>query len=143
MILTASHISTASVTDAQIGACHKVFGPDNKPFYMVESASDSLKEYKVTWSREKGFQCQCRAAEFGKLCWHIRASIACAREEHTALAEIEAAIKAQAAQPVETPAQIDLATRARVSAANERQASKPVSKARATSPRAFSILKTA
>ncbi len=131
MILTASQISTSSVTDAQIGACHKVFGPDNKPFYMVESASDLDREYKVTWTRERGFQCQCKAAEYGNLCWHIRASIAAAREEREAVAELNRLIAEQAAPVTSSAPTIDTATRARIEAANERAASKPVSRAKA------------
>ncbi|SRR6266487_1698925 len=139
---TASSIDTATVTPEQIGACHKVFS-GSIPFYMVESASDPDKEYKVTWSNARGSQCQCKAALYGNLCWHIRASIACETEVNEALAEIEAAIKAQAVKSEHAPVVTDVATRARIEAANERQASKPVSRARANSPRAFSILRSA
>jgi hypothetical protein len=140
VIRTASHISTSSVTDAQIGACHKVFSGATA-FYMVESASDPDREYKVSWTREHGFQCQCKAAEYGNLCWHIRASIAAAREEREAVAELNRAIAEQAAKPVASTApELDTATRARIEAANERQAGK-VSRAKARDSKPFSLLR--
>jgi|SRR6266496_1073844 len=137
MILTASHISTTSVTDAQIGACHKVFGPDNKTFYMVASASDPDKEYKVTWSNARGSQCQCKAALYGNLCWHIRASIACEAEVSEALAEMASLCVPQAATTAVVTS-VDIETLARVQAACEAPAK--VSKAKATS-KAFSMMR--
>src|SRR6266487_5152823 len=135
---TASSIDTATVTPEQIGACHKVFS-GSIPFYMVESASDPDKEYKVTWSNARGFQCQCKAALYGNLCWHIRASIACEAEVNDALAEMASLCVPQAATTAVVTT-VDADTLARVQAACEAPAK--VSQAKATS-KAFSILRSA
>lgn len=140
-IRTASQISTSSVTPEQIGKCHKVFS-GSTAFYMVESASDPDREYKVSWTRERGFQCQCKAAEYGIICWHIRASIAAAREEREAVAELNRAIAEQAAKPVEKiVTNLDAATLARIAAADERAKGKPLSRAKAPVSKPFSLLR--
>lgn len=91
-----TQISTANVTPEQIGKCYKVFGPDNKPFYMVESSEDSQTEYKVS-SLIKGGKwyptCTCESGQHAfygakNFCWHVRAAWACAQEEKAALAEM-------------------------------------------------------
>src|SRR5229473_1748944 len=96
--MIATTIVTSAVTSEQIGMAHKVFGPDNVPFYLVENShgeldlDNNLIEYKVTYSEEFGFQCTCKAGKEGfarchNYCWHVRAAVACAREEKQALAE--------------------------------------------------------
>jgi len=132
-VLTASKIDISQVTGDQIGACHKVFS-GSTAFYMVQSAT-SDQEYKVSWSKEKGFGCQCKAAEFGNLCWHIKASIACEREVREAVKEMELAIAVQAAtSDQETIKAAELA----------REAPEKVSRKRETAcieRKAFSILR--
>jgi hypothetical protein len=83
-----------SVTPEQIGACHKCYDCTTRAnFYLVENSkgetdeNGDIIEYKVQYSKEHGFTCDCKAGQNGLLCWHIRASIACAREEKAALAE--------------------------------------------------------
>jgi hypothetical protein len=141
LIRTAATIDISQVTSEQIGACHKIIHQDGN-FYMVESASDPDKEYKVTWSESKGFQCQCKASEYGNLCWHIKASVACSREEREYMSELAASCCVpQAVKAVEiTYTTVDLVTRARIEAASERQASKPVSKAKGQT-RGFSLMR--
>lgn len=125
-VLTASNIDVSQISDQQIGACHKVF-EGSTAFYMVESAT-SDQEYSVRFlCKAKGFSCTCKAGQNGRLCWHVKASIAAAREERTALQAIEEAER--------------IATQARIEAANERAAEKPISKAKAYAPVAFSILR--
>jgi hypothetical protein len=91
----------ANVTPDQIGAAHKVFGPDNKAFYLVENSQGlydnggQLLEYKVTYTEQYGFQCTCEAGKHGfahckNFCWHVRASVAASEEEKAALKEQEA-----------------------------------------------------
>jgi hypothetical protein len=148
MILQAKDIDISSVTDTQIGACHKVIHQGGN-YYLVENSRGEIdpetgyiKEYKVSWAgKTRGFQCQCEAAYHGKLCWHIRASVAAAAEERAAIAELQAAICAPVAPVATTYSNIDVETRARVAAACERQASKPASKARPYPVKGFSLLK--
>lgn len=89
------------VTPEQIGRCYKVFGPDNKAFYQVESENDSTVEYKVTFTKQYGFQCTCPAGQEGfahckhGFCKHIKWAVACAQEERAALAQLATAKTAQ------------------------------------------------
>ncbi len=141
-MLKAKDVRTDEITSEMIGRAFKVFGPDNKPFYKVQSSRDELVEYSVRWDARKGFTCTCEAGllAFSRCkdgcCQHVKIAVAASREEKQALAEIEAAITAQAAQPC-VP---DVATRARIEAANERQAEKPASRAKGTS-KAFSLMR--
>jgi hypothetical protein len=95
-MLKASQIDTSKVTDEQIGMCEKCFS-GKTAFYMVTSESDSLKEYKVTWSMEFGFRCTCEAGQeafahcFNGYCKHVKWSVAAAREERAAMKELQAA----------------------------------------------------
>lgn len=106
-MVKASQINTTNVTSEQIGRCYKVFGPDNKAFYQVESESDPLTEYKVTWDREYGFRCTCDAGQDGfahcklGVCKHVVWSVAASREEREAIRAINAAIAAQAEKKAE------------------------------------------
>src|SRR5204863_3936045 len=77
-------------------------------FYQVESERDSLVEYQVKWSRERGFTCTCPAGAVGfsncrdGVCKHVRWSLAAAKEERDHFAALETASHtpvAQAAQP--------------------------------------------
>lgn len=134
MIKAASQISIESVTPEQIGACHKCFS-GSTAFYLVESATSDT-EYKVSWSKEKGFQCQCKAAEFGNICWHIKASIACAKEEREAVAELHMQIAVQAAMSDErTKQEAEQAKEAPEKVALKKRATAPYQ------PKAFSILR--
>lgn len=89
-------VNYSEVTSAMIGSAHKVFGPDNKPFYKVENskgevdADGSIKEYTVKAIRKNNkwhVTCDCKAGNEGRQCWHKRASVAAAAEEKQALAE--------------------------------------------------------
>jgi len=100
-LITISHVSAhlVDVTPEQIGRCYAVVGPDGKKFYQVENsqgefdAEGQLIEYKVTYSKELGFQCTCKSGQYGfanvkhpsGVCWHVRASVAAAIEEKQAL----------------------------------------------------------
>ncbi len=87
MIVAAKNIDTSTVTLEQITHCQKVEHADGN-FYMVESESGNLVEYKVTWNRKQGFQCTCEAGQSGfahcrknGVCKHVVWSVAAARED--------------------------------------------------------------
>lgn len=99
MIITASKLDLSRITDTMIGRAHKVFEHDGTPFYLVESSEFESNgvEYKVTWSKEKGFQCNCASGTEGfrncgkkKVCDHVLISLAAAREEKKAMEELNA-----------------------------------------------------
>lgn len=136
--MTVSTIDTTTVTSEQIGKAHKVYGPDNKPFYMVENSEGELDqeglliEYKVTYSPEYGYQCRCKAGQEGfvhcqNYCWHVRAAVAAAKEEREAMREQERLNAAQPAAPA-IYTDVDAKTLARVMRRSEEQARKPVRK---------------
>lgn len=137
-VLTASKISTASITDEQIGACHLVLHSAGNFYKVANSAgkvddNGDLIEYTVRFNGiEKGFSCTCKAIG---LCWHIKASIAAAKEEREAVAELNKQIAVQAA--MSDPATIkaaEVAAEAPVKVARK-------SSAKAYQPKAFSILR--
>lgn len=88
------------VTAEQIGKCTKVYDFQLKQnVYLVENSKGetdndgNIIEYKVQYSKEHGFTCNCEAgkrpfAHCKNYCWHVRASVAAVVEEATALAEI-------------------------------------------------------
>src|SRR5579862_1369759 len=89
-------IDYRTVTPEMIGAAHKVFGPDNRPFYKVENSrgdvdeQGSIVEYSVKAIFRNGkwhITCDCEAGKEGRLCWHKRAAQAAAAEEKQAMAE--------------------------------------------------------
>lgn len=145
--MNATQIDTSNVTDAQIGAAHKCFS-GSTPFYLVENSQGKLDddgqliEYRVSYNRSKGFQCTCKAGKEGfarcrQFCWHVRASVACAREEKEALAEqvrlnVAEVVAAQAIVTTATPVigytDVDAVTLARIQRRSAEQASKPKSK---------------
>ena len=97
-LITASMLDLTTVTPELIGRAHKCFDAAGKPFYMVESSRDLFDgdgnrvEYKVTWSKEKGFQCTCESGQEGfrgcgmkKVCDHVLAAVAAAKEEREAM----------------------------------------------------------
>lgn len=94
------HINT--VTSEQIGRCHKILASTGN-FYLVESESDSLVEYKVCWSKEHGFTCDCKSGQVGfsntrnGYCKHVLWSVACEAEIQQALKE-QIALSEQPAQ---------------------------------------------
>ena len=105
MIITAAAVTkhTTSVTSEQVGRCSKVYGSDNKPFYLVLSETDDLTEYKVTYTHTHGFSCTCPSGAYGfanvkhasGVCKHVRYAVAAAQEEKAALKE-QMALQAQA-----------------------------------------------
>ena len=137
-----SEIDTSTVTSQQIGACYKVFVA-SIPFYKVQSESDPFKQYTISWSREHGFTCTCPSGQHGfsnckdGVCKHCKWALACERETREALAELEAAIKAQAA-PVATVTNVDAATLDRVQEACKKPAK--VSKAKGQT-RGFALMR--
>lgn len=91
------------ISCAEIGRCHKAYDFQTKQdVYLVENSRDltdnegNIIEYKVTYDKEHGFRCSCPCGQTGfsgvkhlsGVCKHVRASVACAIEEATALAEI-------------------------------------------------------
>lgn len=106
----ASEINISNVTANGIGRCHKVFDlQTGKAFYQVESERDSLVEYQVKWSRERGFTCTCPAGERGfsncrdGVCKHVKWSLAASKEERDYFASLETASAPAAALPALTP----------------------------------------
>lgn len=96
-----SHLEEISAQE--IGRCTKVHDFQLKQdVYMVESSRDltddegNIIEYAVRYSAQHGFTCTCPSGQYAfanikhpsGTCRHVRASIACAIEEQTALAEI-------------------------------------------------------
>lgn len=115
----AQHIG--EVSSEEIGRCHKVFGPDKKAFYQVENEAGhtdehgDLIEYKVTYSKDHGFQCSCKCGEFGfwnvshasGVCKHVRWSVAAALEEKAALKALaQEADEEKAAQRKQIPVEV-------------------------------------
>ena len=68
------------VTDKQLDAATRFVNcATNEVNYIVKSATDPDKEYKVTWNRDfSRFACdpRCRANQNGMCCWHIRSALA-------------------------------------------------------------------
>lgn len=132
----------ATVTPEQIGRCSKIFDANGKPFYLVLSESDNLTEYRVSWSKQFGFQCSCPAGAEGFIhcknncCKHVVWSVACAEEEKQAMAE-------QARYQAAHVGTIDgkPVSQASIDDLMNRQPAKTVGKAKAFQPKAFSILK--
>jgi hypothetical protein len=104
------------VTPEQLVRAHKIFGPDNKAFYLVENSKGEVDdegniiEYEVRYGSEKGFSCTCTAGQDedgpfshchnpSGLCWHVRAAVAAALEERGALKEQSRLNALQAAAP--------------------------------------------
>jgi hypothetical protein len=140
-IRTASSIDTSKISGDQLGACHKVF-EGSTPVYKVANSEGRIDdngdiiEYSVRFlGKEKGFSCTCKAGQNAKLCWHIKASIACEAEVRNAIAELEAAIAVQKAMSdAATIASAEKAAQAPVKPARK-------SGAKAYQPKAFSILR--
>jgi hypothetical protein len=111
-------VNYQTVTPAMIGAAHKVYGPDNKPFYKVENsrgeldADGDIKEYTVKAIRKNNkwhVSCDCKAGSEGRQCWHKRAAMAAAKEERDAMAEqVRLNEEAKAKRPVVTLSQEEL-----------------------------------
>lgn len=109
MILRPSQISTNDITSEQIGKCYKCFDCQTKEnFYRVENEAGNFDdqgkpiEYTVRYSHSKGFTCTCKAGQNGRLCKHVRWSLAAAKEERQAMAEIAQAQAQEAVKPVQT-----------------------------------------
>jgi hypothetical protein len=141
-IRTAATINTSNVTGDQLGACHKIISSTGN-FYKVANSEGRIDdngdiiEYSVRFlGKEKGFSCTCKAGQNAKLCWHIKASIACEAEVRNAIAELEAAIAVQKAMSdAATIASAEKAAQAPVKVARKRRETAPYA------PRAFSILR--
>lgn len=148
-VAIATFIDTSDITSEQIGMAHAVIGPDGKKFYLVENSRGELDgdgnviEYKVTHHPHFGYQCTCKAGQYGfahckNYCWHVRASIACAQEEREAMAE-QATLNTPAKTAVGYT-DVDEVTLARVLRRSDER--KPATKqAPVRSGRAFSLLK--
>jgi hypothetical protein len=65
------------VTDEQIDAATRfVNSATHEVLYIVKSASEEGKEYKVTYNRNfNRFQCECKASQVGMNCWHVRSAL--------------------------------------------------------------------
>jgi hypothetical protein len=66
------------VTDEQLDAATRFVNcATNEVLYIVKSASEVGKEYKVTWNRHfSRFACECKASQNGMCCWHVRSALA-------------------------------------------------------------------
>src|SRR5690242_5804959 len=66
------------VTDEQLDAATRFVNcATNEVLYIVKSATDPDKEYKVTWNRHfSRFACECKASQNGFCCWHVRSALA-------------------------------------------------------------------
>lgn len=108
-------IDITGVTEEQIDRCHRFLDLNNNslPFYLVESESDSLKEYKVEAIRKDGhyyITCTCPAGLHGfanckaGYCKHVKWAVA-ASEDFKQLIKAQAAAEARiAAEKVPAPA---------------------------------------
>lgn len=92
-----ANIDLTGVTSAQLGAAHKILSSQGN-YYLVENSegrlddAGELEEYKVTFEHGH-ITCTCKAGKAGfancrNFCWHVRAALACEREEQQAMAEI-------------------------------------------------------
>lgn len=79
-----------NVSSEQIGRCTKVYDHQQRAnVYMVLSERDNETEYKVSYSKEHGFSCECPSGEEGfsnvrhasRVCKHVRWACAAAKEE--------------------------------------------------------------
>jgi hypothetical protein len=108
-------------TPEQIGQAYKCF-EGSQPFYKVVNSKNEydaeghLIEYTVkarydVEAKEWVFSCTCECGHWNfhnvkhesKVCWHVRAALACAQEEKKALREMSAKVdaeKAAATEPV-------------------------------------------
>src|SRR5256885_11617457 len=85
------------VTPERVEKCSKVYDYQLKQnVYFVENSKGDcdehgIIEYKVTYTQGIGFQCNCKAGQYGfhncrgQYCWHVRASIASSIEDRKAL----------------------------------------------------------
>jgi hypothetical protein len=75
-----------NITTEQLSKAHKIIDlQTSEDFYQVGS-SDGTTDYEVHYDSEKGLTCTCEAGKHGfanckNYCWHVRASVACRREE--------------------------------------------------------------
>src|SRR5437763_7688083 len=95
-------IDILNVSQEQLDRCRRLWD-DNKQeyFYLVESESDSTKEYEVRFTRGRGFTCTCPAGQEGfrscskGTCKHCRWAVAHAhalRQEHQEQSQIESLV---------------------------------------------------
>lgn len=108
---TCANIDLSSVTFKQMGAAHKVICSSGN-YYLVENASGqrdadgNLIEYKVSF--DHGIQCTCRAGQHHfvnchNYCWHVRACLACEKEERAAIAAIAIAQAQEIVKEAQSP----------------------------------------
>lgn len=109
-------------TPEQVGSAYKCF-EGSQPFYKVVNSKQEydseghLIEYTVKAKYDKEaqkwvFSCTCLSGQHNfanvkhqsKVCWHVRAALACAQEEKKALREMAAQIDAEKQQAETTPA---------------------------------------
>jgi hypothetical protein len=64
------------LTDEQIDAATRFIDlATRQVLYIVKSASDPEREYKVTYNRNfNRFACECKASQLGLSCWHMRSA---------------------------------------------------------------------
>jgi hypothetical protein len=106
-------------TPEQIGQAYKCF-EGSQPFYKVVNSKNEydaeghLIEYTVkarydVEAKEWVFSCTCECGHWNfhnvkhesKVCWHVRAALACAQEEKKALREMSAKVDAEKAAATE------------------------------------------
>jgi hypothetical protein len=65
------------LTDEQIDAATRFIDLATRSvLYIVKSASEVGKEYKVTWNKHfSRFACECKASQNGMCCWHVRSAL--------------------------------------------------------------------
>jgi hypothetical protein len=64
------------LTDEQIDAATRFIDlATREVLYMVKSASDPDKAYRVTWDKRfSRFTCECKVSQIGIGCWHLRSA---------------------------------------------------------------------
>lgn len=82
--MTVTTTANKIVTAEQIARCERIEDlTQGHAFYIVRSATDELKEYKVEAILKNGhyhITCTCPAGLHGRPCWHKRAAAAAAEE---------------------------------------------------------------
>lgn len=103
--MTTTATKTTIVTAEQLSACERIEDLNQgHAFYIVRSATDGLKEYKVEAILRNGHYhvtCTCPAGLCGRPCWHKRAAAAAAEEfKATLKAKAQAQAKIDEKKPI-------------------------------------------
>ncbi len=101
------------VTSEQTSKCQKVIDfQTNEDFYLIESESDPTVEYKVQYSTDHGFTCNCKAGEVGfsritrhpsGVCKHVRWAVTAWLEDEALEQELAEANEALAEKVAKLP----------------------------------------